>query len=175
MLLVLGPARPRARCWANAPPGPGGAGGNCLTGQSISGIRGGGGGGGARPPNPKNEKVHVVKILPPPWGLPGAICWRLTPSNQPVGALDPPAVTSVSAPNTRSLVYGATAVWARGRVPFWVRSPRKGPKWVWVRVGSWRGSDLGSTSGARGRPKERRRGGHTSCDCKAAVFGYLAC
>jgi hypothetical protein len=37
----------------------------------------------------------VVKILPPPWDLPGAI-WRLTPSHQPVGALDPPAVTSVS-------------------------------------------------------------------------------
>jgi hypothetical protein len=41
---------------------------------------------------------------PRPWGLPGA-AWWLAPFHQLVGALDPPAVTSVSAPNTRSLVY----------------------------------------------------------------------
>jgi hypothetical protein len=44
------------------------------------------------------------KILPPPWGLLGAN-WRLAPSHQLIGALDPPAVTSVSAPNTRSLIF----------------------------------------------------------------------
>jgi hypothetical protein len=48
--------------------------------------------------------VHVNKILPPPWGLLGAT-WRLSPSHQLIGALDPPAVTSVSAPNTRSLIF----------------------------------------------------------------------
>jgi hypothetical protein len=44
-----------------------------------------------------------------------------------------------------------TAGWARGRVPFWARSPRKEPgaKWVWVRVGSWRGP-FGSTRGGPG-------------------------
>jgi hypothetical protein len=47
-----------------------------------------------RPLNRK--KVHVVKILPPPWGLPGAT-WRLTPSHQLIGALGPPAVTSAAA------------------------------------------------------------------------------
>jgi hypothetical protein len=45
------------------------------------------------------------------------------------------------------------AGWARGCTPFWARSPRKGvgAKWVWVRVGSWRGSDRQGTSRARGR------------------------
>jgi hypothetical protein len=61
----------------------------------------------ARPLNRK--KVHVSKILPPPWGLLGAI-WRLAPSHQLIGALDPPAVTSVSAPNTRSLIFADRGV-----------------------------------------------------------------
>jgi hypothetical protein len=56
----------------------------------------------SRPPNRK--KVHVSKILPPPWGLLGAT-WRLAPSHQLIGALDPPAVTSVSTPNTRFLIF----------------------------------------------------------------------
>jgi hypothetical protein len=44
-----------------------------------------------------------------------------------------------------------TAGWARGRVPFWDRSSREGlgPKWVWVRVGSWRGSDRQHQRGPR--------------------------
>ena len=41
---------------------------------------------------------------PPPWGLLGAT-WRLVPSHQLIGALDPPTVTSVSAPNTRSQIF----------------------------------------------------------------------
>jgi hypothetical protein len=52
------------------------------------------------------KKVHVSKILPPPWAffLLGA-AWRLAPSHQLDGTPDPPAVTSVSAPNTRSLIF----------------------------------------------------------------------
>jgi hypothetical protein len=46
----------------------------------------------------------VNRILPPPWDFLGAT-WRLAPSHQLIGALDPPAVTSVSAPNTRSLIF----------------------------------------------------------------------
>jgi hypothetical protein len=53
---------------------------------------------------PSRKKVHVSKILPPPWGLLGT-AWRLAPSHQLVGALDPPTSTSVSAPNTRSLIF----------------------------------------------------------------------
>jgi hypothetical protein len=68
---------------------------------------------GPRPPNRK--KVHVGKILPPPWGLLGA-AWRWAPSHQLVGALDPPAVTSVSAPNTRSLIFAHGGV-GPGRRP----------------------------------------------------------
>jgi hypothetical protein len=47
-----------------------------------------------------------------------------------------------AAPNTRSLIFVHGAGWARGCAPFWSRSPREGlgPKGVWVRVGSWRGS-----------------------------------
>jgi hypothetical protein len=74
-------------------------------GLSAQVVRGGGGGVNpppARPHNPK--KVHVNKILPRPSGLLGAT-WRLAPSHQLIGALDPPAVTSVSAPNTRSLIF----------------------------------------------------------------------
>jgi hypothetical protein len=44
------------------------------------------------------------KFLPPPWGLLGATWW-LGPPHQLIGALIPPAVTSVSAPNTRSLIF----------------------------------------------------------------------
>jgi hypothetical protein len=88
---------------------------------------------GTRPPNRK--KVHVNKILPPPWGLLGAT-WRLAPSHQLIGTLDPPAVTSVSAPNTRSLsfVHGGVGPGVRPVLAaFWARSPRKGlgPKGVW--------------------------------------------
>jgi hypothetical protein len=68
----------------------------------------------------------VNKILPPPWGLLDAT-WRLAPSHQLVGALDPPAVTSVSAPNTRSLlifVHGGVA--GPGVRPVLVQVPPRG-------------------------------------------------
>jgi hypothetical protein len=99
------------------------------------------------------RQVHVNKILPPPRGLLGAT-WRLVPSHQLVGALDPPAVTSVSAPSTRSLADFCSRRGGPGGAPFWARSPRKGlgPKRVWVRAGSWRGSDRQHRRGA-GAPR----------------------
>jgi hypothetical protein len=102
----------------------------------------------------------LVKILPPPWGLPGAI-WRLTPSHQPIGALDPPVVTSVSAPNTRFLIYGHCGGGPGGAS----RPPGPGlPGRGWVPGGVGfeavpGGVLTGSTNGARGRPEERRPGG----------------
>jgi hypothetical protein len=78
-----------------------------------------------RPPNRK-RRVHVDKILPPPWGLLGA-AWRLAPSHQLIGALYSPAVTSVCAPNTGFLIFVHGGVGpGRGCAPFWARSPRKG-------------------------------------------------
>jgi hypothetical protein len=64
---------------------------------------------------------------------------------------------------------GGAAGWARGCVPFWARSRRKGlgAKRAWVRVGSWRGSDrqhrrgLGVTEGAppsEGKKSPRKAG-----------------
>jgi hypothetical protein len=93
----------------------------------------------SRPPNRK--KVHVKKKLPPPCGLPGA-AWRLAPSHQPIGALDPPAVTSASAPNTRSQIFVHGGVGPGVRPVLGQVSPKRaGDQGVWVRVGSWRGSD----------------------------------
>jgi hypothetical protein len=104
----------------------------------------------SQPPNRANrKKVHVRKKLPPPWGLPGAT-WRLVPSHQLVGALDPPAVTSVSAPNTRSLIFAHGGV-GPGERPVLGQVPPKravGAKGAWVRVGSWRGSDRQHRRGA---------------------------
>jgi hypothetical protein len=58
-----------------------------------------------RPPNRKN--ANVDKNLPPP--CPVGPSWRhlavVVPIHQLIRALDPPAVTSVSAPNTRSLIF----------------------------------------------------------------------
>jgi hypothetical protein len=107
---------------------------------------------------PNRKKVYVVKILPPPWGLPGAI-WRLTPSHQPVGALDPPAVTSVSAPNMRSPIYDHFGVGPGARPVLGQVSPEGAG--AQAGLGSSRprflagGVPIG-TSGSRGRPKERR-------------------
>jgi hypothetical protein len=101
--------------------------------------------------------VHVVKILPPTWGLPGAI-WRLNPSHQPVGALDPPAVTSVSAPNTRSLIYDHCGV-GPGARPVLGQVPPEGAGGQ-VGLGPSRflaGSDRQHQRGAGGGGGARRR------------------
>jgi hypothetical protein len=101
----------------------------------------------------------VNKILPLPWGLLGAT-WRLAPPHQLIGALDPPAVTSVSTPNTRSLIFVHGGV-GPGVRPFWARSPRKGlgAKGAWVRFGSWLGSDRQHRRGSCYRQHQRGRGG----------------
>jgi hypothetical protein len=103
--------------------------------------------------------MAVDKILPPLWGLPGA-AWRLAPSHQLIGALDPPAVTSVSALNTRSLVFCRPRGGPGG-------APRSGPGLPgrgWGPSGfgfeSVPGGFLaGSNTRARGRPKECGHGG----------------
>jgi hypothetical protein len=86
------------------------------------------------------------------WGLPGA-AWRLAPSHQLIGALDPPAVTSVSAPNMRALIFvhGGGAGGAPRAGP---GLPEKG----WGPRGFGfesvpGGVPIDSTGGARGRAK----------------------
>jgi hypothetical protein len=75
-----------------------------------------------------------------------------------IGALDPPAVTSVSAPNTRSLIFVHGEVGPGVRPVLGQFSPER------ARAQGGLGSSrfqagfrpTGSTSGARGRPMERR-------------------
>jgi hypothetical protein len=103
---------------------------------------------------------HLSKILPPLWGLLGA-AWRLAPSHQLVRALDPPAVTSVNAPNTRSLIFAH-----HGGVGPGAGAPRSGPGLAekgwgprWLGFESvLGGAPVGSTGGGRGSLQRRRFG-----------------
>jgi hypothetical protein len=64
----------------------------------------------------RRMSTQFHRHAPPPRGLPGA-AWRLVPPHQLIGALDPPAVISVRAPNTGSLVFVDRGVAGPGARP----------------------------------------------------------
>jgi hypothetical protein len=106
----------------------------------------------ARPPNRK--KVHVNKILPPPWGLLGAT-WRLAPS---AGWGTRSTRSHLGKRPEHEIPDFCSRRGGPGGVP---RSGPGLPETGWGPRGLGfesvpGGIPIGSTGGGRGRPKERR-------------------